>query len=722
MPSRLVAILALAMAGAIAAEPPAPEPEGTSAAELAERFRPHCVKVFLHLGSHGGEYPEPGPHDPAEDIRNERPTLLGGYWWDERRIIVEDPIIADRFIRSVEIGAPGSDRRYPARLAGCFLKLPAILLEALPDSAGDLPESVPLRFADESDGEVFSLAYAWRLDKWLIDIEPPPAASSVDEAGGERLGKPGGVLFSGDGLALGLAFGDQLSLDDDHWLGRKTRASPFLGHAEKAGADARLGSLLERMVLKASFRLRHQVEEDEDDPAWLFEESLSSPTETAAAGLVVGRRHLLVPLTLPPERVANIEAIHVVGSDGRETEAGFVGSFRDYLAVLIETDEYLLDAEPPPEFSSLNPLAAAPAIGNRPEFGYFFRRHIDYESGWRNEIADHDRRLGLLRGYRDDPVIRTFGSERNGALAFDSDLRLAALALTPRPPPSSGDARGKIPDAGFLPLGFLAEKLRRPGFFAPAIAPAEEEAGKRPIDFGAEYQSLDVNLSRLFSVQAETRGGSVGLLVTHVYPGFPAAELGLREHDIMLRLRMDGVKEPVELEDGDANAEPYSEFDFAADPSRETFAPPPPPSRNNALSALLTAAGVGRRFELEYLREGETRRASFVSSYGEPDFRHAKPERFSGMGLEAKPVTYETARHLRRPDRSGAVISRVRDGSRAEIAGLRKHFLITHVNGAKVANLADLAAKTRNFEDGGGKAVELTVECFGVTRLVRLLN
>ncbi|MDR3077556.1 MAG: hypothetical protein LBV15_02185, partial [Planctomycetota bacterium] len=555
----LIVVLALRMAGSGAFEYPATESEVASAAGLAEQFRPHCVKVFLHAKSHEGEFPENG--DPSLDVRNERPTLLGGYWLDDRRVIVEDPIIADRFIRGIEVGVPGSNRRYPARLAGRFLKIDAILLEVLPDASGDLPEAFPLRFADDSE-EAFLLSYGWHNGEWLVVVDAAPIASLVDEAGGEMVASAQGVLFSADGLALGLAFGDCLSLADDHWLGKKAPRSQFLSAAAEAEAAGRLGALLEKTVLKAVFRLRYRVEEDEEEPDWHFEEDQRDPAETVAAGLAIGRRHLLVPLTLPPERVANIEEITVTRGDGREVGVRFLGSFRDYLAVLLEAEEDLLEEDPPPEFACLNPMVSPPAaavVPARPGYGYFFRRRIDYELGWRREIDDYDRSRGRLRGYRDDPVVYTFTNEKNGALAFDLDFRLIALALTPRLQPVSGDSRENSGVVGFRPLDFLAERLRRTGFFAPAIVPVAEEAGKRLIDFGAEYQSLDSNLARLLSASAETRGGRIGLLVTHVYPGFPAAELGLREHDILLRLFIEGTGEPVELRDGGANAAPNPE-------------------------------------------------------------------------------------------------------------------------------------------------------------------
>ena len=153
--------------------------------------------------------------------------------------------------------------------------------------------------------------------------------------------------------------------------------------------------------------------------------------------------------------------------------------------------------------------------------------------------------------------------------------------------------------------------------------------------------------------------------------------------------------------------------------SPELFGVPWPP-RNNAISNLLAAAGVGRRIEVEYLRDGRLRQGTFVSSYGEPDFQNAETDRFPAVGIDVKPVTYEVARYFGRPDQSGVIVSRVREGSRAGIAGLCRYLLITHADGRKISGLADFQEKISAFEKGRIDSTELTVEFFGRTRLVRL--
>ncbi len=77
------------------------EEEDAAFADIAEAFRKHCVRVFIHGKTHEGAFPAVG--DFGDDIKNERPTLVGGYWWDENHVLIPDPVLQDQFIRSIAV-------------------------------------------------------------------------------------------------------------------------------------------------------------------------------------------------------------------------------------------------------------------------------------------------------------------------------------------------------------------------------------------------------------------------------------------------------------------------------------------------------------------------------------------------------------------------------------------------------------------------------------------
>lgn len=701
-----------------------------------EALRQYCVRVYIHGKSHEGTIPTVG--DFGDDIRHERPTPVGGYWWDETHVIIEDPVLQDRYIRDVEISLPNSDKLYPARVAGRFVMLQAMLLEVLPDKDGTLPKSTPVQFEDGELEDAMVVSYGWDEGEWYMESDSGIGAVAVSDSEMMMVGfAASGLLVGEEGGVLGLAFGKKAVLDDavNYWYGRELHYSPILSAAETATAVAKLRGQLRDAVLEARIQIRIRVdEEDEEEAEWTYEvgdgQLRSGDAEVYAPALVVGKRRLLVPAALPPEGIARIEGITIVNKDGDELKAEFVGALRDYMAIVVETKVDLPLDNIPLGFTLLDPASADPAAVaafQRPFMEYFHRWRVDYGPGRRREVADYDRWIGSFRGYRGDAVVLTKTNEGDGSLAFDVEGRLVAVALTPRVLKSrdSYNARrlGVEATPGFRPVDFLNRKFADPDVFDPALQPVDEEQGQRLIDLGIEFQPLDRNSARLFHASRETRGGNIGLLVTHVYPGTIAAKIGLQEHDILLRIFLDGKKEPMELRSsGYAFAGAFDIGDMSSESFQSflRYMPPPWPSRENVISTLLTAAGVGRKAVLEYMREGELEKAEFTTQYFEPDYRSAKKEKFPELGLTVKPVTYEVARYFGRTDKTGVIVSRVEVGSKSSVAGLHHYLLITHVDGQKVDGVDDFRDKVRQFEEGKASAVELTVESFGKTRLVKI--
>lgn len=704
--------------------------------QLTHEFRAHCARVLIHARSADGETPSVG--DFGDDIKHERPTAIGGYWWDENHIVIPDQGVQDKYIRSVEVGTPGSEKYYPGRIAGRFVRLQAVLVEVLPDENGDLPEASPLEFIDGDLDEAISVTYSWDEGEWRIKADVGLGVSSQSDSGIDmvEVGSQG-VLVDAKGNALGLAFGKRLLIEDPdfampHWYGPEMAYTPFLSAEEVEKSDGELRARLSQAVLECRFIIRITMdEEDEDDMSYHWspdsEEAQLKDTsaEVRAAGLVVDRRRLLVPVALPPIGIRRLEDIDVVFPDGRTVPATFVGAFRDYMAVVIEVGEDLPVKTLPAGFARLNPLAAPDSgIAERPWplHEYIRRWRIDYSLGRRRETADYDRWLGTFRGFRGDTVVLTKTNEEDGHLAFDTEGNLVAVALTPRIINSRDRVKGTVLKAspGFRPLDFLRKKLLAGDAFDPALVPVDEEQGQRLIDLGVEFQSLDANTARLFNASRETRGGKIGVMLSHVYPGSQAEKLGLREKDVLVRLFVEGRKEPMELRSSDFS---YGfDMDMSSDSFRRIlqFLPPPWPARDNVVSTLLTGAGVGREAAIEYVRDGEMRRAEFVTGYFEPDYRSARKERFRALGLTAKPITFEVERYFGRRDRSGVIVSKVEDGGKSSVAGLHNYLLLTHVNGEKVDGLDDFADKVKGFEEGAAASVELTVEDFGKTRLVKI--
>lgn len=707
--------------------------DSRKAADLASSLRKHSVKVFIHAKTDNGDSPSVGGFE--SDISNERPTRLGGYWWDADTVIIEDPVLPDRFIRRIEISPDGEDARYPAEVAGRFLSIPAILLRVLPDKTGLLPKSEPLVFQSSPDllDVAATAVYGFDTDRWNIRLTGGPGTFFLSEGGVECFKTDNqGILVNEDGMPVGMTFSYRAYPGDQPipWRGDIIRKSRLISPDEFRDAQAAIRRGLNTSALEVRFALRVRIDEEEEGRRWRGNRSSDideSTPEVRGTGLVVGPRRLWVPVALERESLARLEGIRVILPDGRELDGRFAGAFRDYQAVLVDVDEDLPQLAKFMGLSALDPDAAED-ISVTPDVGdneLFLRWNIDHRLGKRREKADYDRWRGYFAGYRGIPVVYTYTNEENGSMAFAENGRLLAIAVPPRlRPDNEAPSRRKDASASFLPIGFLSGELRDKDAIDQALRPEDGGGSKRLIDLGLEWQRLDINLAKLFQAEKETRGGKIGLLVTYVYPDSPAAAAGLREKDILLSLQEDSRHEPVELVPNRvSNSFPLAGADIeetSTEAFQRSMSTPPWPDRENSLSLLLTDIGEGRRITLRYLRDGAVKTVVFTSGRGSPDFMSAPKLRLPVLGMTVKPVTYEVKRFFRRNDDSGVIVARVEDGGKAEVAGLYAYLIITRINGRPVAGLADFRDQMEAFESNRAPVVELTVEGFGKTRLVKI--
>lgn len=703
-------------------------------AEFAGEFRRHCVQVHVFGKSDDGQTPTVG--DFAADIANARATLFGGYWWDAQTVLVGDPGIDDRFIHAVEIGLPGGEERWPARVKGRFHRLQAVLLEVLPNEEGGYPAAAPLRFGvvPYTDDHIVA-TYGWKGGEWRLSLDGAVGSPAYNDAGAETADVDAeGIIVDEDGTPVGAAFGSEVAFaaGDMYWFGRGLLNARVVSADEYRDLHEALRDRLLDTVLETRLRLRTDLEEAETAWSGFGDDGVDESTyEVRLPGLAVGPRHLFIPANLGAANIARIEEIETQLPSGRVVKAEFIGACRDYMAIVAETEEDL-PGKPPAGFSFLNPLVVPEEAflpGEEflalPDKGLFLRWHIDYNLGRRRERQDHDRWRGTFRGYRGEPVVSTLTNEEEGSLAFDLDGKLIAIALAPRVPHT--DTMGEVyGGAGFRPLGFVHEALTKPGSFDPTLMPTDAENGKRLIGIGVEWQGMDANSARLFGAEKATRGGDIGLLISHVYPDSQAAAMGLKEQDILLRLFVQGRSEPIELVPSSDHMAGFSLLDLE-DISVESVQrfmgelSPPWPSRENTLTTTLTSIGMGRQIRLEYLREGEIRHVDFVTGFLPSDYRSAPRFKMDSLGMTVKPITYEVVRYFRRdPDTGGVIVYKVEEGGRGNVAGLYPYLLITRVNGFAVDDFDDFKNKVEPFENGADQSIELTVEGFGKTRLIKI--
>lgn len=175
---------------------------------------------------------------------------------------------------------------------------------------------------------------------------------------------------------------------------------------------------------------------------------------------------------------------------------------------------------------------------------------------------------------------------------------------------------------------------------------------------------LGVTIQSVTPELADQFGGDVksGAAITRVFPNTPGAEAGLKAGDVVI--------------------------DFAGkniDDARD-------------LQAIVERTEIGSRKPLRIVRDGKSMTVH-VKLREQPSggtltrLTHKSSERSGSLerlGLEVDSLSQDVARQLRLKDASGVVITSVRPGSSAALAGLAPSMVITQVNRQSVRTVKDL--------------------------------
>ena len=178
---------------------------------------------------------------------------------------------------------------------------------------------------------------------------------------------------------------------------------------------------------------------------------------------------------------------------------------------------------------------------------------------------------------------------------------------------------------------------------------------------------LGVTIQEITQQLAEQFGGSVhqGVLIGGVGKGSPADKAGVKEGDIVLEFSGKKVSSPQQLQ-GYVEETPIG------------------------VSQRVKVVRGGKTLELDIV-PGE-QPADYGLAMGEQMAPHGKPQtaRLDKLGIQVQTFTPEIAKQLGIRADSGALISDVRPGSPAALAGLEIGMVILRAQGKPVANVDDL--------------------------------
>jgi len=706
---------------ALAGEEQKPDPAvvGDITADAQRRF----VTVRIKLKKDEGDYPD-GVNIDEYLVRGRKPRWLPGVAWGPRTVIVADPCVPGRFVESVAVVAGGEE--VAAKFSGVMRRARCAILR----TEGPVPGRTPVSFSpapEDPFAPLWAASLEWSRPGWRLAVDSIPGGRGrlsglpVPEIIFRKAPAPA-LVYDGKARPVGYVASPRLVVKGsvEPWKGTDLRGEKLVSVADLDAAIKKIERRLAGTALEVRLRFRHEEKGRGGyrgySRSFYHRRSVrdAGSNEWHGTGFLLAGNRVLVAADLPRDPIVRIEKIEIsVGGSWRE--ASFVGTMRHLGAIVLELGGDRLGG-------ALD-LSRAGELRND---GLFLSAIVDHATGKRRVRVSHDRLSGWGEGYRGRLHARAYRDAKEGLLAFTLEGELLGLAFSERLEPGE-EHRPEFKGPYLFPTGRIAKLLAADDAFDPVLKPLPKKEEKRIVWLGVECQRLTPHLARAHKAEVQTHAGRLGLLVTHVYSGSPAERLGIARWDILLRLEAEG-RPPVDLEGSRMRMDYGGFYGFMANMPEEFRAramlnmPPPWPSRGSQLTTLLTRLGEGTRVNLTYLRAGKTSKVERELERAPADFKSAEKFKSEKLGLTVKELTYEVRHYYRlRADDGPLVIAGIEPGGKAALGKIYPYLLVRLVNGKPVRSVAEFKALAEKpVPEGEKRVLEVTVERFGKTRLVKI--
>lgn len=715
--------------------------------------------------------------------KSDRPGLEAGYGYDRdygtvlQRILSKNAvdvlgvIVGDKgeiftfdrdpaYLDTVaEIRVKGPDGTVmPAQFDRLLVKTAGRILRL----AGDLPAGwTPLQFADVGEITPRTQLYVATMkpDKQNhVYVRPCEYGRSWSRTEpGQCLQAPGiycvGVICNSDGAPVGVTSREQIDLGvDTAWKGKDVLADAGLPHEQQIQLEEKLKRDFAANIYEVTITFRPEPQEEEAydfggrSPFGRYRPGGGEGSrEVLVYGLGFAENKLLVPEALPREAAAGIDTITVKVGD-EPLAARFVGVLKQCSATVIELETgklpHIVDLSADVKLARVEPFWAVSVreLGGM-DVEAEFNRWMDEQQGYGDEwypamerplqggcwLLDRQGRLvGLYCRARHEedrlePYLMSRQSGRYQPYPMPSSARLRRGAMPTFDPGFSTDTR----PFETVELSRLLSNL--PENSDPHIRHLSKDEQKRRVWLGVEYTAPDKEMVKQLGLRQPTRDGRIGLVVNRIYPGSPAAKLGLAEGDVLLSIAVPGAPWPIELasdERGEFEMPDFEEADVPKEFQAMGISVPrkrPWPSQDNYLTRMLADIGAGTTVKLCYLHNGQKQEQEFTIEQAPRDMLSAAKYKNEKLGLTVKELTYEVRAALRLQENDAAVvITQVEQGTPAALARINPYELIRAVDGEPVADVETFEKLITAAQQQNKESVRLTVEWMGKTRLADL--
>ncbi len=618
-------------------------------------------------------------------IKEERPLEQAGFLLSDRRLVTPDPKIHPRFIESIAVRI--GDKTIQATPDAYAVDHDAIFLTLATPAQG----AKPLAFDAARPRPYFGVSYTESDGKWGTSVSPMDNSIFVYPDGKTVMVNTTPLFTDRAGVPVGMNFSGMLDTGDA-WKG-SPESWPSIPAARMETLLKDLETTAASSIPRVELRFRSPRTDDAGIDPYMRGFGMGGEnaeiTEWNGSGILVDPNTVIVLAGFKPKTTGRLETIVVYGADDKPVKATFAGTLKDYngffatletpmsgVATLYEGDHTSLRG-------SLLLKANISVVGEQ-RTGYYWRdRFGGFNLGWRRQLYPQPTTSSSsASGYS-----WMSGTNPDIDLYYTTDMRLVGVPLSRREKVVTEERWGRSFESQLLASPYLSQLLKdRNSQLDPENRPLSEEEENRLAWLGVELQSMTPDLARENRIVDQTAGGTIGGIITYLYPDSPAAKVGMEVGDVLLRLHIDGQPKPLEVQsDGMGEFGAYfSEMMERIDEIPVEFLdrmPKPWGSAETSLTRALTDIGFGTSFKAEVFRDGKVLSVDMSIEQGPAHYDAAKRFKSNAAGLTVRDLTYEVRRYFQlQPDEPGVIISRIEPGERAAVSGLKPFEIITAVD------------------------------------------
>ncbi len=676
-------------------------------------------------------------------------NLVGAVVNDEGDILIPEIRLDKATLDRIEVVSSGGERR-KAHIKAILIDAPSMFLEiegSIPASLRP-PSFVPPPPFGKERLKIIRLSYAgvrWVLTAY--SVWQGTAYESRDAQPFLHCILPNdevALLFAPSGAPVGITITSRLEDSEESglWKGKSLLNAKTIPYSEYEKFRKQWAKAYDGVIHEVKIEFRKKARHDTGIGGFWGrmlgaeqEKRDASMREIKAYGPAISERCLFVPVALSQTRAKLIDKI-TVSVGGKKLKARFLGAFKPFVGFLVELEDGKF-----PQIADLS--QATPIKRLKP----FYALRAQEKLGGKRILVHFNRWLTKTRGYKNVYHWTPLHPIDAGDFILDTDGRLAGAWLTQRIEGAEirRAARAQsfrlfgreISDYGnwgyasagserFYGAKYLAKTFASPDeAFDPTIVALSKKEEKRRMWLGVEFESLNKELAKSLKVEKPTLDGSIGLMVSTVYDNSPAARLGIKPNDILLRIKPEGETVSVDLKQSGEDYD-FSLSDADIPPQLQSMGfklPEKAPwrGRGNYVNNLLDVIGEGRTITLTYISDGELTSGTLKVERAPVDFDSAPKFKDKELGLTAKDVTYEVRKALdMKPDEPGVVIAKVEEGSPAAVARLAQYEIIAQVAAKPVRSAKEFGDAIESARKAGKETVQLQVIKLGKARFADL--